>query len=139
MNSAATRAAIKRASQQARNAMRELDAAQTDALLQLYEQAAQEIRGLVAQRLDANDLVPLGALRDLLRQVEDVITELGTRRGDLMVQGLETAAGLGVRPYTMAGVSATGLSGQAVLDSAAAAIRAGRMPRDYQLQRAGLR
>lgn len=120
MNTAATRAAIKRASLQARDAIRELDASQTEALLQLYEQAAQEIRGLVAARVDANDLVPLGGLRDLLRQVEDVIGSLSTRRGELMVKGLETAASLGVQPYTVAAVTGGGGAGHAVLGSEAA-------------------
>lgn len=117
---AKTRAAIRRASQQARMALREQDAKQTAELLQLYEQAAQEIRALVAQKVDANDLVPLDSLRDLLRQVEDAIDRLAAQRDALLAKGLEDAAALGVRPYTLQGVSATGIAGMAVLAGEAA-------------------
>jgi hypothetical protein len=59
-------------------------------------------------------------LRALLRQIEDVIDNLGDRRDALLVQGLGDAAALGVKPYTMGGIGATGIAGQAVLDSNAA-------------------
>lgn len=65
-------------------------------------------------------MVPVSHLRDLLRQIEDVIDDLGTRRDALMVQGIEGAAALGVRPYTLPGVGATGIAGQAVLETGAA-------------------
>ncbi|WP_367846465.1 hypothetical protein [Rhodoferax sp. WC2427] len=121
MKSAVTRAAIHRASQQARNAMQDLDAQQAAELLQIYEQAAQDVQALVASKANNGDLVPLERLQDLLRQVNDVIDALGHQRNTLMAQGLEQAAALGVQPYTPAAVAATGQAGaQAVLGSDAA-------------------
>lgn len=125
MNTAATRAAIRRASQQARNAMRDLDRETVDALLALYGDAADEVRAAIRGRVDASELVPVNHLRDLLRQIEDVIERLGERRNALLVQGLEDAAALGVRPYTLPGVAAVGSvatagEAQAALTSAAA-------------------
>lgn len=120
MNSAQTRAAIKRASQQARNAMGYLDADMVRALLGMYANSADEVRAAISARVDANDAVPVDNLRALLRQVEDVIDRLGARRDALLIQALESAATLGVKPYTMAGVSTTGMAGQAVFTTAAA-------------------
>jgi hypothetical protein len=63
----------------------------------------------------------VGALRDLLRQVEDVVDALATRRDALMQQGLEAAAELGVKPYTLQGALNAGrVTEQATLTSQAA-------------------
>lgn len=115
-----TRAAIKRASQQARNGMQQLDQQMVDALMGLYTEAANEVRATIRSRVDATDTVPVAHLRDLLRQIEDVIDDLGAKRDALMVQGIENAAALGVKPYTLPGVGATGIAGQAALTSEAA-------------------
>ncbi len=120
MKTAATRAAIKRASQQARNGMQQLDAKTVAALIALYTDAADEVRAAIRARVDASDMVPVGQLRDLMRQIEDVIDSLGVRRDALMQHGLESAAVLGARPYTLQGVGATGMAGHATLESAAA-------------------
>lgn len=120
---AQTRAAIKRASQQARNAMQQLDRETVDALVAMYADAANGVRAAIRARVDGSDTVPVSHLRDLLRQIEDVITQLGDARDALMLERLQQAAELGARPYTLPGVAATGMSGgggQAVLDSAAA-------------------
>ena len=108
MNTAATRAAIKRASQQARNAMRDLDRDTVDALLAMYGDAAEGVRAAIRGRVDGSDMVPVSHLRDLLRQVEDVIDGLGVKRNALLAQGLADAAELGVRPYTMQGIAGVG-------------------------------
>lgn len=120
MTTAATRAAIKRASQLARNAMGELDRANVEALLQIYGEAADEVRAAIRAHVDGSDTVPVQNLRQLLRQIEDVVDSLGQRRDALLLQGLDGAAELGVRPYSLAGVGATGMGGQATLTSAAA-------------------
>lgn len=120
MNSAATRAAIKRASQQARNAMQQLDGQSVDELLKIYSDAMLEVKAAIRDRVDANDMVPQAALKDLLRQVEDIVDTLGQRRDALLADKLTQAADLGVRPYTLPGVAATGRPGQAVLTSVAA-------------------
>lgn len=122
MNTAATRAAISRASQQARNAMQVLDGETLDALQAMYAEAADAVRAAIRLRVDSADMVPVAGLRDLLRQIEDVVTELGTKRDALLAQGMDNAAALGTRPYTMQGVAGVGSTGnaQAVLTSAAA-------------------
>jgi hypothetical protein len=120
MSTAATRAAIKRASQQARNAMQQLDAQTVEQLKVMYADAAERVRAAIAAKVDSSDMVPVNHLRDLLRQIEDVIDNLADQRDALMVQGMESAAALGVRPYTLQGVAATGAAGQATITSAAA-------------------
>ena len=117
---AATNAAVKRASQQARNAMQVLDGETVDALVAMYEDAAAQVKAAIRGAVDGSDAVPVSHLRDLLRQIEDVITRLGESRDALLVERLQTAAELGVRPYTLPGVASTGIAGQAVLESAAA-------------------
>lgn len=120
MSNAATRAAIKRASQQARNAMQTLDTQTIAALIRIYADAADQVREAIRARADGAGSVPAQQLRALLGQIDDVVEALGTRRDALLLQGLDSAAGLGVRPFTMGGVGATGIAGEAVLDSAAA-------------------
>lgn len=112
-------AAIKRASQQARNAMQALDAAGVDALVALYEDAAAQVRAAIQARVDATDSVAVHQLQPLLRQIEDIIAGLGQQRDALLREQIEQAATLGVRPYTAQGVAAVGGS-QAVLESGAA-------------------
>ena len=114
-----TAAAIKRASQQARNAMQELDSAGVDALLALYQDAADQVRAAIQARVDATDTVPQHQLRDLLRQIDDIVASLGQRRDALLQDQITQAAELGVRPYTAQGAAAVGGS-TAVVDSAAA-------------------
>lgn len=117
-----TEAAIRRASQQARNAMRELDAAGVAELLELYGQAAEQVRSSIDAAQGSDGMVARERLQGLLRQVEAVMADLGRRYLELLDARLADAAALGVRPYTAQGVAAVGGGGtaQAVLDSAAA-------------------
>lgn len=112
-------AAIKRASQQARNAMQALDLQATEQLLQMYRAAAEEVRSQIHAAADAGDQVPQHRLRPLLQQIDDVIDRLAQDRDALLRQTIGEAATLGVRPYTAQGVLAVGGS-EAVIDSAAA-------------------
>lgn len=114
-----TPATIRRASQQARHAMRELDAQAVRDLLALYQAAGDEVRAAIRARVGADDAVAREHLQGLLRQIEDITTALGQRRDAAIGTAIERAAELGVRPYTPAGAAAVG-SGTAVLDSAAA-------------------
>lgn len=118
-------AAIKRASQQARNAMRELDREGAAQLLILYEQAADQVRAAIRAHATDGDTVPREHLQGLLRQIEDVIARLGDQRDAAIASGIERAAELGVRPYTAQGLAAVGGGGggagaQASIDSDAA-------------------
>lgn len=117
-----TSAAIRRASQQARNAMRELDSAGVAELLLTYGDAADQVRGAISGRVDNSNTVPREQLQALLRQIEDIVAALGQRYLELLTDYMGEAAALGVRPYTAQGVAAVGATGsaQAVLDSAAA-------------------
>jgi hypothetical protein len=112
-------AAIKRASQKARNAMKELDASGVQDLIDLYQQAADQIRGQIQAAADPSSQVPQQQLQALLDQISGVIDQLGEERDALLHQQIGQAAELGVRPYTAQGVLAVGGS-QAVVDSSAA-------------------
>lgn len=112
-------AAIKRASQKARNAMRELDAAGVQELLVLYHRAADQVRAKIYAAAAAGDQVPQHQLRQLLAQIDQVIEELGQERDALLQARIADAAALGVRPFTAQGVAAVG-GAEAVLDSGAA-------------------
>jgi hypothetical protein len=111
-------AAIRRASAQARQAMAQLDADTTSELLQIYEQAAQQIQGQLASFADNSDQIGRQHLQGLLRQIDEVITGLGAQRDALLLRGIEQAAVLGVQPFT--GQALAGLGAQAVVDSSAA-------------------
>ena len=100
--------------------MRELDAQALAELLVIYADAAEQVRAAIASRADGTEMVPMAQLRELLGQISDVVDALGQRRDALLQQGLQDAAALGVRPYTRAGVGATGIAGQAVLGTEAA-------------------
>jgi hypothetical protein len=113
-------AAIRRSSQQARNAMQELDRAAIEQLIQEYSRAAEQVRHAIYAAADTNDRIPQERLRPLLGQIDQVLEDLGRRRDELLQAGLNEAAGLGTRPYTAQGVLAVGGS-EAVLASDAAA------------------
>lgn len=112
-------AAIKRASQQARNAIRQLDLQATEQLLQVYQRTADEVRRQIYAAADANELVPQQRLRPLLAQIDEAIERMAQDRDALMRQAIGEAATLGVRPLTAQGVLAVGGT-EAVIDSAAA-------------------
>lgn len=113
-------AAIKRATQQARNAMRELDRASVEQLLYIYRRAAEDVRRQIYAAVDAGDAVPLHRLRPLLAAIEEIVERLGVERDALMRAGIGEAAALGVRPFTAQGALAVGGS-QAVLEGGTAA------------------
>lgn len=112
-------AAIRRATQRAQNAMRELDAQNVAELLRIYESAAAEVRQRIARATDSSDSVPLQNLRAMLRDIEAIIDALAEQRDQLLLAAIERAAELGVEPFTLQGIVRVGGS-QAVLDSAAA-------------------
>ena len=103
-----TSAIIKRASQQARNAMQQLDAGGVADLLDIYTRAADEVRAAIRSKVGADDAVPREQLAALLRQIEDIVTRLGAERDAALVQAIGDAATLGVRPYTVQGAMAVG-------------------------------
>jgi hypothetical protein len=111
-------AAIKRATQRARNAMKELDAQSVEQLLQIYERAAEQVRQQIYAAADASDQVPQHQLRPLLAQIDAVIERLGQERDLLLQARLVEAGNLGVRPFTAQGVLAVGGS-EAVLTTEA--------------------
>lgn len=113
-------AAINRASRQARNAMYTLDDKTAAELLLIYEQAALDVRARIAGAADAAGNVPVYRLRELLGQIEAVIDALTDKRNAVLIDAIDQAAALGIRPFTTQGVLAVG-GADAVLTSAAAA------------------
>lgn len=101
-------AAIKRATQQARNAMRELDARTLQDLQLHYERAADDIRNRIFNSADGADVVQEHRLRELLQQIDDIVEHLGRQRDAVLRGAIAEAAGLGVRPLTAQGVLAVG-------------------------------
>lgn len=112
-------AAIRRATQRAQNAMRELDAQAVDELLRVYRAAAEEVRQRIAASLDSTDSVPLQNLRRLLAEIETILDGLAQQRDGILTTAIERAAELGVEPFTLQGIVRVGGS-QAVIDSGAA-------------------
>ena len=78
--------------------MRDLDRRGVEDLLNLYGQAADEVRARIAAAADAQLEVPAHRLRELLAQIEAVIDGLGEKRDALVRAAIEQAATLGVRP-----------------------------------------
>jgi hypothetical protein len=113
-------AAIRRASQQARNAMQQLDAKAEEDLTQIYSEAADQVRAAIAQAGSNAAQVKLDQLRGLLERIDQVLDLLGKRRDALLGGALQQAAELGVRPLTAAGISATGRQVPPPLDGAQA-------------------
>jgi hypothetical protein len=111
--------AIKRATQQARNAVKELDAESIQNLLEVYQQAADQVRSQIQAAADSNNQVQQPQLQALLDQISGILDQLGEERDALLQENIGQAAQLGVRPFTAQGVLAVGGS-QAVIDSSAA-------------------
>lgn len=111
-----TAAAIRRATQRAQNAMRELDAESVAELLRIYTEAADQVRARIAQATGLNDTVPLQNLRSLLSEIESIIDGLAEQRDAVLQAAIERAAELGVQPFTLQGIAAVG-GRDAVLDS----------------------
>ena len=113
-------AAIKRATQRARNAMKELDAQAVEQLLVTYGRAREDVQQRIFAAADAGDLVPQHRLQALLAQIDQVIDRLGEERDALLRARVADAARLGVRPFTAEGVLAVGGT-EAVLETGTAA------------------
>lgn len=116
----AAAAAIRRASQQARNAMHELDADAEAELNRIYTDAAEQVRTAIVQAGDGAAPVKLDQLRGLLERIDQVLDALARLRTERLDQAIAQAAELGVRPLTAAGLAATGRSAAPVLDGAQA-------------------
>ena len=69
-------AAIKRATQKARNALKELDLQSVEQLLLLYRRAAEDVRQRIFAAADAGQQVPQHQLQPLLAQIQGVIDRL---------------------------------------------------------------
>ncbi len=116
-----TAAAIRRASQQARSAMVHLDEQAVAELYRIYESAAEQVRGAVRAAAGGGSRVELARLRELLATVESILQALASGREQLLDGAMVQAAELGVRPYTNAGIAATGRAAAAPLTGAQAA------------------
>lgn len=116
-----TAAAIRRASQQARNAMQQLDERALVELQRIFEAAAENVRAAIATAALGGTRVQLDRLRALLEQVDSILQTLAGARDQLLDGALVAAAELGVRPLTGEGIAATGRNVPPVLDGQDAA------------------
>lgn len=94
-----SKAQIKRATLAAHDVVTQLDASTAQELIDLYEQAAEDIGEKIFDAAGRSDNVTLAALRDLLDQVQKVLQNLSKERDKLLDGALESAADWGVRPY----------------------------------------
>lgn len=99
--------------------MYDLDTQSVAELLQIYQAAAADVRARISAAADNSSFVPEQNLRELLRQIEQVIDQLGVQRDQTLDRSIERAATLGIRPFTMQGVAVAG-GDQAVIASDAA-------------------
>jgi hypothetical protein len=116
-----TAAAIRRASQQARNAMVQLAEDAVAELARIYAVAADDVRAAIRAAGAGGSRVELAQLRELLALVEAILQALASGRDQLLGGAMVQAAELGVRPYTEAGIAATGRMAAAPLGAAQAA------------------
>jgi hypothetical protein len=114
-------AAIRRASAQARNAMRQLDADAVAEMVRMFGEAADQVRAQIAAAARDGTRVQLAELRGLLAQIEATLQALGDARDRLVDQAIVQAAQQGVRPLTGEGLAATGRAAPPVLDGLQAA------------------
>ncbi len=102
MDRLATKAAIKRATQQAQAAMDQLDADTLEQLTELYRQAVDGIGKAIDQFADGDGSIRLDVLQALLSATESRLRLLEAQRDALLSGGLESAAALGVQPFAAA-------------------------------------
>lgn len=115
--SGAVAAAIRRASQAARNAMEQLDARTLAELVRIYTEAAAQVEAAIeAAAAAGGSRVKLEQLQGLLATVTRVLEALGSAQQRVIEAALQEAAQLGVQPLTGQGLAATGRQVAPVLD-----------------------
>jgi hypothetical protein len=102
MSTAATRAAIKRATLAAQRDMERLDSASLKRLKEVYQDALEDIQARIRTHAGSDDNLALQELRSLLVQVNARLDTLSRARDELLDAQLGEAAGLGVRPFSAA-------------------------------------
>ncbi|MCP3869691.1 MAG: hypothetical protein GY703_16685, partial [Gammaproteobacteria bacterium] len=113
----AAKAAIKRASKQARAKLRRLDKTQLAQLEQVYKNAVHDIGAYLQQRAGDDNTLRLEVMRSLLDQSESRLNQLAAERNGLLDDGLKQAAGYGAEPFSDAveiGTSITAVADDAV-------------------------
>ncbi|MTI12105.1 hypothetical protein [Sansalvadorimonas verongulae] len=110
------KAAIKRASAKARKNGNKLDAEALKELQAVYKQASEEIRLRITLMAGADGTVRLDNLRELRRQVDAVIDELGWKE-EMLVTGYKeraAATAVGALAYALPTAKLDDLAGEAV-------------------------
>ncbi len=98
----ATKAAIKRASARARSDMNRLDRDYLEALDRLYRDAAERIKSIIHGHADGQGMLRLEILQRLQVQIDLRLRDLAAQRNQMLDDGLQAAAGLGVGPFSTA-------------------------------------
>ena len=101
-----TNATIKRATLAAHKAVEKLDATSAAELEKIYRQAAADIAARIAQHAGPDGNLALQEMRSALAQIQGELANLAELRNGVLNNGLRSAAGLGVAPFTE-GVTAT--------------------------------
>jgi len=96
----AIKATIKRASKKARAQTTDLDKESQAKLANMYQHASDQIKQTLLQHASENGTVNIEVLQNLLDQVHGVLDVLSNQRGDLLEQGLHTAASLGSAAFS---------------------------------------
>ncbi|MFZ5658753.1 MAG: hypothetical protein ACOY5C_02725 [Pseudomonadota bacterium] len=96
----AKKAAIDRASAEARKSMNKFDAEIIGTLTDIYEQAAEDVQAQIEGCADADGTLRLDVLQDLLSQIQGRLKQLEGARNTLLEKGLVDAATLGVAPFS---------------------------------------
>jgi len=103
----AKKAAIKRASASARNAMDQLDADTLDKLTALYRDAVDGLHNIIDSFADSDSAVPFDTLQALLAAAESRLKQLEAQRTALLNSSMNAAALLGVKPFLAAAARLT--------------------------------
>jgi len=112
----ATKAAIRRASDQARADIYRLDADTAHRLEAIYKRASAELIEQIEGYADSAGSLRLEVLQALVSQVNARLTMLGGTRDTLLIEGLNSAATIGTEPWRGASIrgSLTGISDEAL-------------------------
>lgn len=90
---------VKDASLDAQDAMRELDQDKAREAERAYREAIADIRQFLTAAAGAAGMVTISALPYLLQQIRARLGNLGSLRDQILGQGIEQAAALGVKPF----------------------------------------
>lgn len=109
-----TKAQIKRATLEAQRRMYRLDEAGIEELMRLYRQAADDLRRRIAGHAGGDGNITVAEMRNLLNQVESLLSNLAQEQNAVLRDGLQQAAEQGAMAGTLDAAAAMQVSEDAV-------------------------